>query len=271
MNIKPIITTLSMITLMITMPALANTISTHSFDDDDLPACAATPLPEGAKFAIIGSDCGYAEGLAPIIKDDHYGYVNTVGELVIPAVYQETYPFSDGLALYRENDHYGYLDTSGQSVIAPQYTNAWGFWEGRAKIEQDGKYGFIDTTGKIVIHPNYEVIGDWFEEGLVLFKQKDKYGFLDKSGNIAIRPQFDSAKGFSEGLAAVTMKTDKVDEHGRSPHKYGFIDKTGKVVIDIKYDLAYDFLSGATYVVDGDNAYYIDKSGNPTAMPNYFE
>ena len=37
------------------------------------------------------------------------------------------------------------------------------------------------------------------------------------------------------------MKTDKVDEHGRSPHKYGFIDRTGKVVIDIKYDLAYDF------------------------------
>lgn len=177
MNIKPIITTLSMITLMITMPTLANTISTHGFDDDDLPACAATPLPEDAKFAIIGSDCGYAEGLAPIIKDDHYGYVNTVGELVIPAVYQAAYPFSDGLALYRENDHYGYLDTSGQSVIAPQYTKAWEFSEGRAKIEQNGKYGFIDTTGKIVIHPNYEVIGDWFEEGLVLLSKKINMAF----------------------------------------------------------------------------------------------
>ena len=125
-----------MITLMITMPTLANTISTHGFDDDDLPACAATPLPEDAKFAISGSDCGYAEGLAAIIKDDHYGYVNTVGELIIPAVYQAAYPFSDGLALYLENDHYGYLDTSGQSVIAPQYTKAWEFSEGRAKLSK---------------------------------------------------------------------------------------------------------------------------------------
>ncbi|OAV00258.1 MULTISPECIES: WG repeat-containing protein [Moraxella] len=271
MNIKPTITILPIIALMMAVPTLANTISTHSFDDDDLPACAATPLPEDTEFATIDSDCGYSEGLAPIVKAGKYGYVDSTGKVVIPAIYQEAYPFSDGLALYRHRDKYGYLNKSGKVAIHPRFTDAWGFWEGRAKIEQDGKYGFIDTSGNIVIRPKYEVIGDWFEEGLVLFKQKDKYGFLDKSGKVAIRPQFDSAKDFSEGLAAVTMKSGQTDEYGEPLHKYGFIDKTGKVVIDIKYDLAYDFLSGAAYVVDGDEAYYIDKSGNQTVIPRYID
>lgn len=245
--------------------------STSAFDDEDLPACIATPLPDDVVFATIDSDCGYAYGLAPVLKDNKYGYVNEAGEIVITPKYQEAYPFSDGLALYRQNNKYGYLNSSGKVAIAPKYQDAWGFWEGRAKIQQNGKYGFIDTTGKVIIKPQYDVVGDWFEEGLVLFKQGDQYGYLDKSGNIAISPRFDSAKDFSEGLAAVTQKTGETDAQGVALHKYGFIDKTGQVVIDIKYDLVYDFLAGAAYVVDGDQAYYIDKQGNQTAMPDYSE
>lgn len=259
-----------LLTLMMPMMSHA-VISTHTVDEEDLPACTAIALPEDVEFATIGSDCGYAEGLAPVIKNDRYGYVNESGKIIIPIIYQEAYPFSDGLALYRQNDKYGYLNTSGKVAIEPQYTDAWGFWEGRAKIQQNGKYGFIDTKGKVVIKPQYEVVGDWFEEGLVLFKQGDRYGYLDKSGKVAIAPSFDSAKDFSEGLAAVTLKTGETDADGVALHKYGFIDKTGQVVIDIKYDLVYDFLAGAAYVVDGDQAYYIDKQGKPTAMPNYSE
>lgn len=254
------------------MPVMSHAvISTHTFDEEDLPACAAISLPKDVEFATIDSDCGYANGLAPVIKDNKYGYVNESGKIVIAPAYQEAYPFSDGLALYRQNNKYGYLNTSGKVVIAPKYKDAWGFWEGRAKIEQNGKYGFIDTTGKVVIKPQYDVVGDWFEEGLVLFKQGDQYGYLDKSGKVAIAPRFDSAKDFSEGMAAVTQKTGKTDAEGVALHKYGFIDKTGQVVIDIKYDLVYDFLAGAAYVVDGDEAYYIDKQGNRTSMPNYSE
>lgn len=255
-----------------TLPMATHAIfGTIPFNGDALPACTATPLPDGVEFAAIDLDCGYAEGLAPVVKDGKYGYVNESGKIIIPISYQEAYPFSDGLALYRQNDKYGYLNKSGKVAIAPKYQDAWGFWEGRAKFEQNGKYGFIDTKGKVVIRPQYEVVGDWFEDGLVLFKKGDKYGYLDKSGKVAISPQFDSAKDFSEGLAAVTQKTGLTDDSGEALHKYGFIDKSGRVVIDIKYDLVYDFLAGAAYVVDGDQAYYIDKQGRRTTMPSYLE
>lgn len=254
-----------------TLPAMANddTLGTYGFDDEEAPACASTPLPTGASFAVVYPDCGYTQGLAVIKKDDKYGFVDESGKLVIPAIYQEAHPFSDNLALIKQADKYGYIDKSGKIAIKPQYTDAWGFWEGRAKIEQNGKYGFIDTTGKIVIKPTYTMIGDWFEDGLVLFKQGNQYGFLDKSGKVAIKPQFDSAKDFAEGRAAVSKKTGKKDADGEELHQFGFIDKAGKVVIPIKYDLASDFVEGAAFVIEGEQVYFIDKDGKPTKMPNY--
>ncbi|SIS05085.1 WG containing repeat-containing protein [Moraxella cuniculi DSM 21768] len=256
--------------LMLGSVALANQpSSTLTVDEESLPACTKTALPEGVEFAIIYPDCGYVDGLAPVIKEGKYGFADTTGKLVIATAYQEAHPFSNNLALYRQNGKYGYLDRTGKVAIKPQFEDAWGFWEGRAKVAQNGKYGFIDSTGKMVIKPQFEVVGDWFEDGLVLFKQGDKYGFLDKSGKVAIKPQFDSAKSFSEGLAAVTKKTGLTDAQGVPLHKFGFIDTTGKVVIELKYDLVYDFFMGASYVVDGESSYYIDKSGNRTNMPKY--
>ena len=72
-----------------------------------------------------------------------------------------------------------------------------------------------------------------------------KWGFIDTSGRMVIQPQFSvplkSVPGFSEGLAAVYVQTDKV----------GYIDKTGKWVIQPKYADGHAFgdpLYGFAYV-----------------------
>lgn len=253
--------------------ALANTIDTVTLDSNNtLPACASDiSLAQGVEFTRIFPDCGYQEGLAPVTKGGKYGFVDAKGKLVIPTTFDEAHEFSDGLALIKMNGKYGYINKNGKVIIKPNYTDAWGFWEGRAKIAQNGKYGFIDTTGKVVIKPTFAETGNWFEDGLVLVKVGSKYGYINKNGKTVIKAQFDTAKDFSEGLAAVGKKTGKTDGEGTPLYRFGYIDTSGKLVIGTKFDYVSDFVKGAAYVVDGKNAYFIDKSGKPTTMPNYDE
>ena len=102
--------------------------------------------------------------------------------------------------------------------------------------KSDGKYGYIDKTGTYVINPQFED-ATHFSEGLAAVKIRSgstgKWGYIDKAGKIVINPQFDDAKDFSEGLAAV-----------RIGDNYGYIDKTGTYVINPQFDDAEDFSEG---------------------------
>ena len=119
--------------------------------------------------------------------------------LLFSTVYQAAYPFSDEAWRCIVNmitlplSWYSWSRVLSLHNI-PKLGN---FRKGVPKLSKMVKYGFIMMRLVKVIHPNYEVIGDWFEEGLVLLNKKINMA-LDKSGNIAIRPQFDSAKDFQK-------------------------------------------------------------------------
>ena len=103
--------------------------------------------------------CGSAEGVG--------GYINRVGEIVIPFSYEHTRKFSEGLALV-------FVEEQGQAVprfigrdgtIAIvttyiQYPNS--FSEGLAGFEaSNGKHGYIGRDGEVRIPPNHDRIGDF--------------------------------------------------------------------------------------------------------------
>lgn len=61
----------------------------------------------------------FSEGLAPVVKDGKYGYVDKDGRVVIAPTYDTASDFTDGKAVVQLNDKYGVVDTEGRSVIAP--------------------------------------------------------------------------------------------------------------------------------------------------------
>src|SRR5690606_32721977 len=73
------------------------------------------------------------DGLAPVKVGKEWGFINTVGELVIPAEYAISAAFI------------GFL-SSGEEK---------GFVNGLARVKHQGKWGFIDKQG--------QVVGEWFE------------------------------------------------------------------------------------------------------------
>lgn len=48
-----------------------------------------------------------------------YGYINSLGKIVIPLQFDQAFDFSNGLATVRIDEKYGYIDFSGKYVWHP--------------------------------------------------------------------------------------------------------------------------------------------------------
>ena len=74
----------------------------------------------GRIFSIPGNYLleNYSEGILLLEKDGRYGYMDTSGAWISPAVYQSAEPFLQGLAVARdESGRFGMIDSEGRTVL----------------------------------------------------------------------------------------------------------------------------------------------------------
>ena len=199
----------------------------------------------------------FREGLAKVVLDGKWGYIDKSGKEVIPFKYDDAMSFSEGLAGGNLNGKWGYIDKTGKAVIPFKYDYAESFSEGFAAVYLKGKWGYIDKTGVEVIPFRYEEVWS-FSKGLAVIKLNGKYGFIDKSGKEVIPIKYDYVEDFENGKAMVRLNG-----------KCGFIDKSGKEVIPFKYEYALPFSDGLARVKLNGKYGYIDKSGNEVTPFKY--
>jgi len=235
----------------------------------------------------------FNDGLAIVIKNQKWGYIDKSGKEIIPLEFDKAQNFKDGLAIVVKNQKCGFIDKSGKIVIPCEYEYAESFSEGLAFVSKDvgkdRKFGFIDKTGKEIIPLIYDS-GSSFSDGLAAVRTGDyenrKEGYIDKTGKIVIPFEYTMTYPFKEGFALVEKngkycgyidKTGKVIvplEYSwfcqsfsdgmavvRKESEYGYVDKTGKLVVPLKYDGAYSFSEGLGVVVKDGKYSYIDKTG----------
>jgi hypothetical protein len=106
-----------------------------------------------------GADLGFSANLCAV-WNEHYGYIDRTGRLVIPHRFYFASHFSAGLAVVKEPEFkfYGYIDEGGAMAIAPTFTCADPFHAGLAQVivgeEFDSfHYGYIDRSGKYIWKP----------------------------------------------------------------------------------------------------------------------
>lgn len=144
--------------------------------------------------------------LSPFPDDDGlWGYRDTEGRTVIPAVYQTANRFSDGMAVVRIDGIWQVIDPSGAMILdCSQYDAVKPFSDGLAPVCRDGKWGFITVDGTVAVEPRYEMAGI-LREGFAVIKLGGRYGYADGSGKIAAPPVYDYATGFRNGKATVSI------------------------------------------------------------------
>lgn len=174
----------------------------------------------------------FSEGLAGVVKDGEWGYVNEFGETVIDFKYDHAFPFKNGLAAVEIDDMIGYINKSGELVIPAiydihYYTDdgpvAGDFAGGVAIVANAKGYGVIDNKGTIIVPLKYDYIGAYYED-IARIELDGKWGFIDKTGSFITEMKWSKCSDFSEGLAVV------IDDGG----KQFYIDKSGNVTIDLQ-------------------------------------
>lgn len=86
----------------------------------------------------------YADTMAAVKLNGKWGFVDTSGQLVLEAVYEDARSFGSGVAAVKQGDAWGFILASGREVIAPRFQDAKAFSaDGIAPVMLEGKWRYI--------------------------------------------------------------------------------------------------------------------------------
>lgn len=233
----------------------------------------------------------YSENMARVVENkfyqDHYGYVNVMGDDVIPCIYLSASDFSEGLAAVQDvGGKFGYINEQGAKVIDYQYDSASSFSEGLACVSKGAQRYLIDHTGQQLVDVSaYQEIGN-FSGGLAAVTKGEKQGFISHNGEEVVPCMYDSVVNFGEegigfgmrngvyyalsqqGQELFAVSCDVIFSYSdglaksQKDGKVGYLDTTGAVVIPYQYDTtSLNFSEGLAYVENGTQRGYIDTTG----------
>lgn len=158
----------------------------------------------------------FQEGLACVVRDGHYGFINRNGRFAIKPTFLMAGSFSSGLApaLDEKTNLWGYINTKGQWAIAPQFSKARPFSDRLAAVWKDFKWGFIGTDGNYAIAPVF-MVAESFENGYAFVSKDNKSYFINRQGSKAFNDglynQLCFTRSFTNGAALVAIAPGERD------------------------------------------------------------
>lgn len=233
-------------------------------------------LPEGVE---IDYGEGVSDGLLPFLDENGlYGYLNTAGEIVIPAQYDCAYGFRDGYAevgLLDEVGTHAVIDRQGQ-IILTGISSPWsygyhGVVAGALFVEwEDGDWGLVEMDGTIRCrHTLPEGASDvWLHESsaggpiwveYALADDEYAYALLSREGELG-EPRWTWVSGGGEWLA---VSEDGVGGWGCFEGTFGYVDANGNEVLPAIYAWAEPFEGALARVRFSDTEEgYINRDGD---------
>jgi hypothetical protein len=132
--------------------------------------------------------------------------------LNIPGNITDLYDFSDGLARMKIGQTYGFIDTLGRVIIEPVLDKAKDYSEGKVFALKGNRYIWIDGSGNELEEERtmiFDEVGD-FSEGFARIRVFDQYGFIYPDSSFYIWPRFTEATPFFNQISSVS----KIDTFG---------------------------------------------------------
>ena len=252
------------------------------------------------KKVICHSAGDFQEGMAAIQVDEKWGFIDTLGNVVIPPQFISSFivnkapSFCEGLAavIEQSSQQMIYINKKGEIAFDQKYIRAYNFHEGIAFVEPT-----VFSDFKVLINKKGENITERFRCSFISGYSNnrariDNRSFIDRKGEKAVKQQYTAVQSFSNGLAAVQLNYGKwgfIDtlENVKVPfqftnepksfsdyrafvqgsnNKWGVIDTTGNLIVEPVYDQVFPFSSGIAVVSKMDEKwkytfYLIDIDG----------
>jgi serine/threonine-protein kinase len=180
----------------------------------------------------------FREGMAAVRLGEKWGYVNTHGELAIPAMYDNAFDFRYGAACVVTDRRASLIDKDGHTLLETGYIELEKQADGwiMARDEKTLRFGCLNPAGELTIPCKYSYME--FGDGELikavvgkLFKPREtRYGFVNRQGEEVVPFLYTGAEAFCGGYAEVTTEGWRY-----SGGKWGLIDETGAAVIPPRY------------------------------------
>ncbi len=130
----------------------------------------------------------FHEGIARVKPFDQPDQYITASQKVLSSIeWSAADDFSDGLARVEVGNAFGYIDTTGKLVLPAVYSRGWNFHHGLAVIAYDEKCGVINTMGKEIISPQFEQIKHLEETNLFLCSTSESSYVFNSAGKEMVR------------------------------------------------------------------------------------
>lgn len=236
-------------------------------------------------LASTASSRAAEEPLVPFHQGRLWGYADSDGKLVLPALYEEAERFEGGLARVARDGRWGAIDAAGREVVPLVYESLQGFSEDlagacRATSEPTGvtegvgrferpvtrrRCGFVDRAGREVVPLRYDGVNP-FREGVAQVRVAREcpclvaaqWGLIDREGHEIVPPAFCFVSPPSEGLVKVVFREEDLEVR-----RFGFIDLSGRVAIgQLRYEGSHEAWSeGVIGVRSGGRFGFLDHAG----------
>lgn len=197
----------------------------------------------------------FSSGLLAVKKNDHYGYIDTSGEIVIDYSFDYASGFYGKHAIVKSDELYYLIDKEGNFITEGYDYLFRDKYTGMVIYSELEKKGLMSRDGNKVIEATYDEISPSSEK-LFLIRTDLKYGFIDLDGHEVIEPEYDFAASYSYGLARIRIGS-----------KYGYINSSNTLVIDAVFDEAGDFDRYHRAIVRSgtgtSSGLLIDQNGDP--------
>ncbi|MGL5055290.1 MAG: WG repeat-containing protein [Fusobacteriaceae bacterium] len=182
-----------------------------------------------------------------VSKDNKIGYINNVGQEVIPLEYDGGFAFKDkkDFIQLKKGEFWYLLDLATLKLKKLPFEDIGEYVEGYMVVEKKEKYGYVNKHGEIKIPLKY-AIAEEFKEGIAVVGSDKGFGVINKKGREIIELIYD--KIFIKGSYIYVIKDDK----------YGLFSREGEKIIPPIYEKLGIEKSGIIYFKDKEKSGIID-------------
>lgn len=207
-----------------------------------------------------------------LYENGKYGVIDTNGNIVIEAIYNEIQIPNPTKAVFlcingnqvniynEKKDNIFNEYSSVKSIEIQKNSEESRFDTSCLKYEENGKYGLISFDGNKITKAIYDDITSLSnKEGEFLVKKDDKYTVLNLKGTKMIKNYYDNVTGdgyYNEDYKKAGYIIENTVE---DKLKYGYINSDGKTLIECN---SYDSIKRINEIKDDKNAYLIVSTDN---------
>lgn len=232
----------------------------------------------------------YKDDLGLAIKDKKYGFINKNGDVIIPLIYDDAFPFYNGYTSVKSNDKWNYINEKGETIFSdslifsyrPIINNLAVFMiadnevESRKRMHSEDrkgsqtfveylnqiekkqlKEGLINTNGKIIVEPLFDEISGYFIDGFMRVRNNGKAGIINQKGEIVIPLEYDNVLDNKNNQ--FTAQRD---------NKWGIIDTENNIIIPFEYKRVGSFENGLALIIDQGTG-YVNTHNEVVIEPHY--